>query len=252
MKEWYVPPVKKSLLAEMKQVRQVRTSGEEYNTYPSPFLLAGISKLWRFLEMVNQDWQMASQAYQGELDQNPGDVVLIGRTKHELNDVFLKCMFSFVLLAVSLENAYSELNAEVDSLQQLCCPHLASPNKPPRTDYFDKVRSLRNLTIAHMNSTHMVHRIDKANAHFWDVDWPYAPGKPDVGKFAFKLTPLRFQDDSAQLEVEPRDFSIESFDELYSETINYLKTVDQYYCDRLTDVMNCLPVDTEEFTFRVG
>ena len=104
------------------------------------------------LEEVVEDWIRAVKPYQKRVDDTDSDSARIfaaGSGFMELRPQFLKCLFSYAFFFVSTDNAYGNLYEELNRANNDSCLNIKH-DKPPRdTPFIEKIRLIRNISIAH-------------------------------------------------------------------------------------------------------
>lgn len=120
---------------------------------PNPMLFGNISMLGKFLQMIVQDWKRDATSFQTQIDAstNGGEAMFImSKAFLELQPLCLKCLFSYAFFFTSLEDAYLRFYAELNYLnRQLRVKH---DSPPARGSFIEKVRTVRNYSIAHIGS----------------------------------------------------------------------------------------------------
>lgn len=251
MNKWYTTPKAVSLLTNERCIRREYKQMGTWDILPRSSLLHNIPLIWQFLDMIRQDWEHASSQYQEELDENPENIYFQLITLRELPPVFLKCLFSFAFFSVSLEKAYEALRTDLNKLNKESCFRIKPTPKPKKSPYLEKVRSIRNNTIAHLNSD----RLDDLNAYYalmWDVGWSTSQGENwHVDKINFKQSKFIRKDLQGNVIKESIDYEVDGFAEFYNECMDYFAKEDTSCSDFLTAIEAKLPAENDEHRFTV-
>lgn len=199
--------------------------------------------------MVRQDWEHASFDYQQRLDENPEAIFPIAKAFRELPPVYLKCLFSFAFFAVSLEDAYEALRADINKLNEASCFRITPPSKPKKNPYLRKVRRIRNNVIAHINSTKL-DDFESFVAQTWDVGWSKQEADHwHVDKLNFKSWKYVRKDQDGSLIRESEDYEVSGFMEFYDECMNHFIEEDAYCCGFLDALVAKLPTQDADFQY---
>lgn len=201
---------------------------------PDPQLFSNLPTLHDILEMVVNDWEEAVSRRESDLADAGESEYMFVRAFADLQPIFLKCLFSYVLFAVSADNAYGVLYKSLDRAADQLRLDVRRENPPQVTALMEKVRRIRNLSIAHFPSDR-ARPIDRAAAMSWT---PMAIGRPTNGdwnlrKLEFRSSRYRRIDEEGNVE-ESEDFAIQGLDVLHKGTLSYLEAYDQVCCTYLT------------------
>jgi len=218
---------------------KVTEAGRTLNL-PHPLLLANMPTLHWILDEIVEDWRRAVSPFQVEIDRETlisGWSFYAGKAFIELQPIFLKCLFSYVVFFEATDRAYKVIYESLNRAN-----HLAGLNikhsKPPKTNpYIDKVRRIRNLSVSHQASSRAGHT-DVCAAMSWTpmtLSWP-TEGKCRIEDLTFGGFKLRTLDNAGNVIEESSDFEIKGMSELHNICGSYLAEFDAVCADYLRDL----------------
>ena len=223
------------MTSNLANVSPVIVSGR---TMPPPQLLQNIPTLHWILEQVVEDWLRAVEPYQAQIDKmgsNP-DISftnsLVGFS--ELQAPFLKCLFSYAFFFVAADTAYTNLLKRLNRARDLSGLDLKSPDPPSREPLVKKIRTIRNVAIAHISSGD-TDSIDNFSAMTWNPMSlsSVSGGRPDLEKLTFAPGYFRGTDASGR-DVRSQDFEVSGLKTPhYGHCLPYLESYDEICCDYL-------------------
>lgn len=243
-------------------VRCVDTSdGSEHGPrMPDPTLLANISSLWRFLELVVEDWKRHKAAFQEPIDRAlNGEVLFYHRVNAfaEIQPYFLKCLFSYAMFFEVLDQAYEQLYAELNVLNHQVELNVQHAKPPRRSTFVEKVKRIRDWSIAHPRSiAHSRSRhasaIDSlAGASWTPMAWDAAEGQAwDLEKLTFGAFRWRSRDRAGNVKAEAADFEIKGILEMDRQCTDYLQDFDAGCAEYLSAILARLPVIVGSHEYR--
>jgi hypothetical protein len=215
---------------------------------PRPALYTNISMLWKILESVIQDWERAAEPFQNNIDSATTEnekVYYVGRAFLELPTYYFKCLFSYVTFFVALENAYDLFYEELNAINRTYIFRIQHHKKPQRNRYIQKVRNVRNISIAHIGSKE-VSRIDAKAGMMWeplsltknkDESW-------NIGKLSFGSGKWKSRDLAGNIiEKQSIDLEIGGISELQDECMNYIDRYDEVCAGYLNALAEKLPTE---------
>ena len=206
---------------------------------PTPQLLSNIPMLLLFLKEVVEDWKRAVKPYQKTVDDADGDsarLFAVGSGFMELQPQLLKCLFSYAFFFVATGNAYRQLYEDLNQANRISGLNLKH-GKPPRdTPFVEKIRLIRNISIAHFPGTlsKKVSHLDAYAAMSWQpmsLGWSTG-SRPDLEKLTFAPGRFRGTDASGQ-RVESKDLEVPGVRAAHAECLPYLNEYDKMCCDYL-------------------
>lgn len=229
-----------SILSKKSPVVVTDNAGQKM-MLPSPEILSKFEILHYFLDEVIADWQRASTPYQMEIKaaKTEGEALTVAlRGFSELQRVFLKCVFSYVLFFCATEAAYEVVYDQLNRANHFLNLHLKHSKPPKRDTLIKKVRRIRNWSITHIGST-KGRSIDAFSA----IDWqPLTLGK-SIGD-PWHLDGMRFgsfrrvmrRSDGSVLE-ESDDIELPGIPTLHVQCSDYLRGFDMV-CAQYLDALN--------------
>ncbi|MCL5958810.1 MAG: hypothetical protein M1358_05735 [Chloroflexi bacterium] len=143
---------------------------------PDPMLFSNIPLMWKFLDLIVQDWKRDAARFQAKIDDsvtedersfNPCQAFL------DLQPRYLYGLFSYTFFFTALERAYDQLYEQLNALNRDASLRVKHDKKPTGGSLVDKIKMIRNLSVAHMGSPRQ-RRIDVKAAAMWQ---PLAIGK---------------------------------------------------------------------------
>jgi len=201
---------------------------------PTPQLLSNIPLLYSFLYATVQDWKRVSAPYQYEIDQAPpDDHVTAARAFMELQPDFLRYLFSYCFFFVSAENAFRSLHDELKDVAGTLGLH--APDPPAATAYVRKVRTIRNMSIAHMPSNRGRPIMRTAAMDWQPLTWGKKSGdRWDVDAITFGGLVHTVRDSQGNVLDQSDDICVQGIFELHEHCIRFLNAYDAVCCDLLS------------------
>ncbi|MFT3893604.1 MAG: hypothetical protein QM730_18400 [Anaerolineales bacterium] len=215
---------------------------------PKPVLYTNIPMLWKILESVIQDWERAAEPFQNSIDSSKTEnekIYHVGRALLELPIYYFKCLFSYVTFFVALENAYDLFYEELNAINRMKVFRVQHHKKPQRNSYIEKVRAVRNISIAHIGSKE-VSRIDAKAGMMWEplmltkkIDEAWDLSKLSFGSGKWKSRDLT----GNTIEEQSIDLEIGGISEMRSECMNFIDRYDEVCAEYLNALAEKLPVE---------
>ncbi len=247
--------------SELKELGPICRDNSRQNSHeriPTPMLFSNIPMLWMFLEMVVQDWHRYVEPYQVAVD----NADIFSKSFHvasgflELQPYYLKCLFSYVLFFVALDGAYQTFYDELATLAKKLGLNNSDFVKPQRSPYIQKVRNIRNLSIAHIGSK-KAKPIDTAAAMMWQPMSmsPNAEGRIDFSTLTFGDANLISRNKSGETVEQSLDLKVGGIPELDLHCREYLSEYDYNCTNFLKLIHSNLPIqigDEYYFEFKVN
>lgn len=241
---------KRCRLIEQGPICATSERDRTHERVPNPSLYSNIPMVWDFLELIVNDWKRQTATFQDAInDAQPEGEQVYHSSKAfiELQPYFLKCLFSYVMFFVALDNAYGLFYQELNQLNRK--PFLrVSHDKPPKANiYIEKVRFIRNVSIVHLGSD-KVRPIDALAAMMWqplvwgknqDEDW-------NIDKITFGGAKLVIHDSSGNVAGQAVDLEIAGIPELHMACLDYLDEYDRVCSEYLDEILKKLPITYNE------
>ncbi len=217
---------------------------------PQPELYTNIPMLWKFLDLVVQDWNREVEPFQQHIEQSitEGEAYFhLGQAFLDLQPYYLKCLFSYVQFFVSLENAYNLFYRELNELNQAPVFKIKKHKKPQRSRYIEKVRVIRNISIAHIGSD-QVDPIDAKAAIRWqplslvkskDTPW-------NINQLSFGSGKLSTRDFAGNITKQSVDLEIRGIPELHNNCMEYIDRYDECCANYLKALAAKLPLGHDD------
>jgi len=205
--------------------------------------------LWNILNLILEDWNREAQPFQSKIDASQDEneeLYYIVRVFKELPPHYFKCLFSYVMFFIALNNAYDKLYTELNKLNRKPFLQIRHDKKPKFNKYLKKVKEVRNIAIAHIGSN-KVRDIDSRAAMMW---LPLALGKPigesfDINDLTFNPRKLVTRNSDNQMIEESMSLEIGGIPELHQHCMEYLQEYDEVCVDYLKSIIEKLPRETE-------
>jgi hypothetical protein len=168
----------------------------------------------------------------------------VGRAFLELQNHYFKCLFSYVMFFVSLEDAYDLFYEELNAINQAYIFRVKHRRKPQRNSYIEKVRAIRNISIVHLGSKE-VPPIDAKAGMMWeplmltkskDADW-------NLSKLSFGSGRRSTRDSAGKITEQSMDLEIKGIAELQSECMAYIDLYDEVCANYLKTLADKLPAE---------
>jgi len=209
-------------------------------------LFSNIPLLWEILELVVHDWQREVTPLQDSIDGASDENERLAHTLRAfaaLQPYYLKCLFSYALFFIALENAYDRFYEQLNALN--CKPFLRVEHdkKPKPTAYIRKIRRIRNLSIAHMLSK-KGSAIDSAAAMIWQpmtLDGKIGQAH-DLNRMTFGTMKLTLRDLTGKAVDHSDDFKVKGIPEMEQQCGAYLDAYDHTCADYLSKIHARLPI----------
>ena len=216
----------------------IKVCGEDL---PSPLLFANIPILHCILDEVIGDWLRAVEPYQEQIDgalSESETLQAITSGIMALQPSFLKGLFSYAFFFVATDNAYDYFYKELDRANYHSGLKLKHRRRPKATSFIRKIRTIRNISIAHFPSKEAIKKgraIDAFAAASWS---PMALSssrdrRPDLEKLTFAPGRLRGTDDSDR-SIESQDLEVSGIKSAHNDhCLPYLNEYDDVCCEYL-------------------
>ena len=230
------------MASELEALSPVTVCGKRM---PAPQLFSNIPMLHRILEEIVKDWLRALGPYQKKVDEVDGEMeqaLAAVRGREDLDPVFLKCLFSYVLLFAATDKAYEHFYAELNRANNVSGLRLRYGKPPPKSAFVEKIIRIRNTAIAHFPSDR-ADPIDAFAAMTWQpMSLSWSKGvRPDLEKLTFSPGRFRGTDESGQ-RVESQDLEIPGVKTAhYDHCLPYLNRYDEVCCAYLQALQDKLP-----------
>ncbi len=213
---------------------------------PEPALFSSIPLLWEMLDLVVQDWRREADPLQEQINIAKTEGEELYFVAHAFNDLppyYLKCIFSYVFFFIALEETYNLFYSELNRLNRELVFRVAHDKKPKRNDYIEKVRLVRNISIAHIGSDE-VSRINSRAGMMWlPLSLVKKSGeKSNLGNMAFCDWKLMSRNAAGNLIDRSTDLSIKGIPELHRYCTKYLEEYDNVCAKYLEAIIAKLPV----------
>jgi hypothetical protein len=217
-------------------------------------LFANIPLLWEILELVVKDWEQAIIPMQSAIDTASSENE---REFHfsqgfiTLQPHYLKCLFSYAFFFVSLQLAYDQFYKELKDLsnsflQVKCIP------KPKSTPYIQKVKTIRDKSIAHLDFGRGK-PIDVEAATMWQpmTFEKRASESWDLNKMTFGGLKVVSHDQQGNIIDQSCDLEIKGINEMDKQCREYLNEYDRVCADYLTRIQAKLPITLDDEKYSV-
>lgn len=215
-------------------------------------LFTNIPLVRQFLSLIVQDWKGRLAPEQLKVDSASEDRVplIVGALFGELQPYYLKCLFSYVMMFCSLDKAYAKFYKELGQLNRDAKLAVSPPQAPARTSYIRKVKTIRDISIAHMISD-QASPIDAAAAAMWQpmTIQKNAEGKWDLGEMTFGALRLTGTDTKTRVSIKSADFRIQGIEELNTHCLAFIDKWDTVCSSYLSWLTSKLPHATSEARF---
>jgi hypothetical protein len=233
-------------LANLGPVCCDNPKSKSHSRKPDPELFSDIPLLWQILGIVVSDWRREIAPLQKAIDTAGTEsekLYHFSRAFFSLQPHYLKCLFSYSVFFVALEGAYGVFYTQLNELNRRAffnCTHRKPPN---RTNYTEKVRLIRNISLVHMGSNEE-DPVTSAAAMMWqpltaskkqDEEW-------DLDKITFGGFKRIARDAKGNTISQSRDLEIRGTSELETECRRYLLEYDTLCSDYLKAIHAKLPI----------
>ena len=203
------------------------------------------------MESVIQDWERAAEPFQKSVNSSTTEnekIYHVGRAFLELPIYYFKCLFSYVTFFVALENAYDLFYEDLNAINRTHIFRVQHHKKPQRNSYIEKVRTVRNISIAHIGSKE-VSRIDAKAGMMWQPLW-LTKNKDEAwnfSKLSFGAGKWKSLDLAGNIvEEQSIDLEIGGISELQNECMNYIDSYDEVCAGYLNALAEKLPIEDDD------
>jgi len=209
-------------------------------------LFVDIPLLWKFLELVVKDWEQAVVPKQNAIDSASNDnerefYSLQGFSA--LQPYYLKCLFSYVFFFIALNNAYDKFHAELRGLSN---PSLRVKciKKPTPTSYIEKVKKIRDISIAHIISEEENNPLNVEASLIWQsmIFSRKNNEAGDLNKMIFGGFKVVLHDSEGNIIGQSCDLEIKGIYEMDIQCREYLNRYDNICAEYLTSIQAKLPI----------
>ena len=208
--------------------------------------------------MVVQDWKRESTPLQEAVDNSLTEnekLFHVVKAFGSLQPLYLKCLFSYTMFFIALEGAYHRFYEELNALNQKPFFKVLHNKKPKPTAYIEKVRMIRNISIAHIGSKN-ARAANSVAAMRWQ---PMTLGKKtneswNLDSIVFDAMKLVLRDATGTVIDQSDDLEIKGVLELDKQCKQYLDEYDSVCSDYLKAIHARLPMtvgDENYFEFKL-
>ena len=208
----------------------------------SPLLFHNIPMLHLMLEEVLEDWLCSVEPYQRQVDGAESDVTkesAVASGFMELQPSLLKSLFSYAFFFVVAENAYAYFYKELNRANHLSGLKLEHGKPPKKTSFVRKVRSIRDIAIAHFPSD-KPDAITAFAARSWQpmsLSWG-REGHADLERLTFGPGRFRGRDTTGR-SIESQDLEVPGIKTAhYQHCLPYLEQYDEVCCKYLCSLQD--------------
>ncbi|MFZ1508774.1 MAG: hypothetical protein WAV74_18550 [Anaerolineae bacterium] len=197
--------------------------------------------------MVAQDWKREvtplQEAVNSSLNENE-ELFHMTKAFSSLQPLYLKCLFSYAVFFIAIEGAYDRFYEELNALNQKPFFRVKHNKKPKPTAYVEKVRMIRNISIAHIGSK-KERAANSAAAMMWQ---PMTLSKKtneswNLDSMAFGAMKLTLRDATGTAIDQSDDLEIKGVLDLDKQCKQYLDEYDSICSDYLKAIHARLPID---------
>jgi len=232
-------------LANFSPVSCINIKDQSCSVIPTPMLFSNIPLLWKILELVVKDWEQAVTPMQSAIDNasNGNERTLYSLQGFStLQPHYFKCLFSYAFSFISLQHAYDQFYKELKDLSKPSLRVKRIP-KPKLTPYIYKVKMIRDISIAHMDSKKRK-PIDVEAATMWQ---PMTLAKGiseswDLNKMTFGGFKVISHDSLGNIVDQSTDLEIRGIIEMDNQCREYLNKYDSVCAEYLTKIQTKLPI----------
>ena len=225
----------------------IKVCGE---SLPSPLLFANIPIMHCILDEVMEDWLRVVEPYQGQIDGAVSESETLRAVTSgfmALETSFLKSLFSYAFFFVAADNAYDYFYRELDRANYLSGLKLKHRKRPKVTSFIKKIRTIRNISIAHFPSTE-ARKKGRAIDAFAAASWrtmalsSSSDSRPNLEKLTFAPGRFRGTDDSGK-NIESQDLEVSGIKTVHNDhCLPYLNEYDDVCCEYLHAIQDAVPL----------
>ena len=242
------------LQSKISDIGPVYYSNESKKTAgvaPNVILFNNITLMWDFLELTVKDWQREASPYQEKINgaKETNRIVHVGRAFMELQSYALKCIFSYAMFFVSLDKAYDTLYEQINHLNSKPFLQVKHDGKPHKTDYIEKVKKVRDISISHIDSK-KGSKLDALAAIQWQPMSLSGPidDIPNIDNLSFGGFTSIIKDSHGKVIEQSSDFEIKGVIEMHKYCSEYLDKYDKVCATYLTEIKARLPAKDSDDT----
>jgi hypothetical protein len=222
-------------------------------------LFSNIQLLWEILDMVVQDWKRESTPLQDAVDSSLTENEELFHALEafvSLQPLYLKCLFSYAMFFIALVEAYDRFYKELNALNRKSFFNVRHNKKPNPTAYIQKVRTIRNISLAHLGSEE-ARVVNSVAAMMWQ---PMTLGKKtneswNLDSMAFGSMEHTLRDATGAMIDQSDDFEVKGIPELDGQCKQYLDEYDNVCTDYLKAIHAKLPLTVDDemyFEFKLS
>lgn len=239
--------------SRLGSIRLIRGINKDNNTelrLPNPMLFSNIPLLWNIISMVVQDWERESTPFQETINKSTSEgerLFHVLQSFMKLQPYFLKCLFSYTLFFVSLENAYDLLYAELNALNRRLGIRVKHEKRPKPSQYIKKVKRIRDLSIAHMGSHKKASEVNVFSAMLWQpLTWITDSSGPwHVNEITFGNGEIISRDSQGNLLGKSDDHKIQGISEMNIYCMEYINEYDRICAEYFNNIKGKLPITVD-------
>jgi hypothetical protein len=247
--------MKDSDLIHLGVVRCINTNDKYERRIPDPSWFGNIRLLREFLGLVVRDWTREVVPYQNAVDSGATEderLLRMAKAFLELQPYFLKCLFSYCVFFVSLQCAYEQFYSELNALNRETSLKVSHDSCPKTNEYIEKVRRIRNLSVAHPGSRREVNLANRSLSMQWQ---PMSLHKMfteswDLNAMTFGGFQVTMRDALGNITGKSDDFKIVGILEMDGQCSTYLDEYDRVCAAYLNAIMTKLPKRVDNYEYK--
>jgi len=224
------------MASALKHLSPISVSGK---ALLEPQLFENIPMLHWMLTEVVRDWRRAVSPYQEHVDSVEGESAKMHAVSSgfmALQPMFLKCLFSYAFFFVSVDNAYAHFYEKLKSAKCRVGLKREPKVRPTKTAMVKKIRSIRNISVAHFPSDKSP-LIDALAAMSWTPMSLTLPRgcRPNLEELTFAPGCFRGKDASGN-SIRSKDLEVSGLRTLHQECFSYLEKYDRVCFEYLREL----------------
>ena len=231
-------------------IRKIQLLNNEDAVIPDPLLLADISILSDMLKLIVQDWEREYAPFQESLNltiSHKAKLSLAIPWFLKIQPLYLKCLLSYALFFVSLQNAYEILYEELKHFNNTLKLGVNLAKQPTNNSFIKKIRRVRNLSIAHLRSDKEPNKANVTSSMMWQ---PLTMTINDSGicEIIFGNGRITSYDHDGNCIEKSDDFQVEIGD-MIMQCTKYINEYEQVCGEYISKIKTKLPITLNGFQY---
>lgn len=234
-------------LAEFSSIRVWDDEREATWAIPASPVSTNIAVLWKILDQVVSDWQLAASEYRlpSSVTSDEERITFLARAIKGVRPRFIQCLFSYITFLFMLENGYHFIYSELNEINKTPGLRLSHGKPPKHPELVRNLWAIRNCSIAHWAGTEKKGQIDSAAGRGWGMcfsasgteGWDWNIEELQLGN----IRVCRYDEITGMTECS-FNLGTKSIPEMHTLCTSYLGEFDEVCTEYLDAIKSKLPV----------